>query len=121
MIATAEGARDASKLERGAKERGAQRLAVRVEEIPADAMARVANRLQLRARERERRRENLPDAHRAAGGRGPLRHHSERVALLEIAAHVDLVFEDVGERPRELLARVSGQELRGARVHRVIK
>src|SRR5690348_8952640 len=65
MKATAKGAGDSPKLERRTEESGAQRLAVGVEEVAADAVARVANRLQLRTRQRECRGENLPDPHRA--------------------------------------------------------
>ena len=45
----------------------------------------------------------------------------ELVAGLEIAAHVDAILVDVGERPRELLARAGGQIVLRARVHRVVQ
>src|SRR5438874_3063135 len=65
----AEGARDASEFEGRAQKRRAHRFAVLIEEVATHTLARVANRLQLRAGECEGCRENFSDAHGTTGRR----------------------------------------------------
>src|SRR5262249_52990907 len=67
MIASAENARDAAKLERRPEEGSAQRLAVLIEEFATRPRALVTHRLHLGTRERERCREDLADSRRARG------------------------------------------------------
>src|SRR5918999_88055 len=46
---------------------------------------------------------------------------AEAVARLEVAAHVDAVLEDVGERPRQLDARPHRERAPRAVLHRVVE
>src|SRR3982750_3755178 len=79
MVAATERRGDSPELERCAEERSPQRLATRVEEVAAHRIARITNRLQLGARERERRREDFAHSHRAARRRRAFGHDAERV------------------------------------------
>src|SRR5438105_15430248 len=53
----------------------------------------------------EPRAEDLVDYDRAVGLLKSLDQEVKPVTLMEIATHVDLVLEDIGERPGELMTR----------------
>src|SRR6185437_14990517 len=121
MLAHDEHARDASKLERRTQERGAHRLAVLIEIVTARRLAREPHGVDQRAGELERRRDHLADAHDTGRRDHPLGNHLEFVADLQIAAHVDAVLVDVGQRPGKLLACTGRQIALRARVDRFVE
>src|ERR1051326_3524030 len=121
MEASAKGAGDSPELERSTQEGSAERLAIGIEKIAADGVTRVPDGLQLGTGEGERGGENLSDAHRAARRGIALGHDTERVAGLQVATHIDLVVEYVGERPGQLLARAGRKQRLRAGVHRLVE
>src|SRR5206468_3035773 len=82
MLASTEYTADTPKLERRTQKRRAHRLARLIEVLAAHRPAREMNRVDDRARELERGRDNLSDPHRAAGRDGTLGDHPELVSLL---------------------------------------
>ena len=108
MLARAEHAADSTKRQRSAEKRRAKGHATRVVKLPGARARRIkVNRLQrvVSVGKREPRAEDLVDYDRAVGLLKSLNQEVELVALMEIATHVDLVLEDIGERPRELMTR----------------
>ena len=107
MLARPEHATDTTKRQRSAEKRRAKRHATRVVELPGARARRIeVNRLQrvVSVGKCEPRAEDLVDYDRAVGLLKSLNQEVELVALMEIATHVDLVLEDIGERPGELMA-----------------
>src|SRR5512143_924342 len=108
VLASAEHARYAAELERRAEKCGAHRLAGLVEVLTAHGLAGEPHRVDEAPRQLERRGDHLPHPYGARRRDGTLGDDLEFVARLEIAAHVDAILVDVGERPGQLLASPSG-------------
>src|SRR6478609_4817836 len=95
VVPVAEGARAAAELQRRAQELRTQRLAVRVEVARGRLLALEAEGGGLAAGQVERRGQHAVHARRTVGSDVALDEGAEAVPVLEIAAHVDLVLEDV--------------------------
>jgi len=115
-----EHAGDATELERSTKECGAHRSAFLIEVANARIAALVANRLQLRAANGERRRENGAEAHSTLRSAPAFDEYAEHIVRLQIPTHVHTILVDVGECPRELGAIRRG-EVTLCRVEGVVK
>src|SRR6202008_1207436 len=114
-----EDAADATEGDGSTKKGRAQRHAAGVVVLTSAGTGRIeGNRLEWLARigKRESRTENLVDDDRAVGLLQTLDEEVELVAIVQIATHVDLVLEDVGQRPGELMASRRRQNTRGALV-----
>src|SRR3954469_15205352 len=72
-------------------------------------------------RQRQTGADDLVDDDGAVGLLQPLDEDVELVALREVAAHVDLVLEDVGERPRQLMTCRGRQDADAALIEGVVQ
>src|SRR5258706_13818128 len=117
MLAQAENAANATERDGRTKKRRAKRHSARVVVLAGGGAWRIEkDRFErvVAVGERETSAENLVDDDRAVRLLKTLNQEGELVTLPEVAAHVDFVFEYVGERPGELVAGRGREDADGA-------